>query len=340
MAAASWQKSSPVFEVVHEVRTALAAGTSSAQDERGIELNTSICEIERWIKYAESLPWQPGQLDETSYLAFLRAASLGVPANEAFQAILDRLRGSGVPLRLRKVECQLRRAYAYAGAKASFERATANTGALNTWPARDQALVKRIAADGPGLYDLWESSPVRFDDGQSHTEDLVDALFPGNPLLCVGQSSYKFWTASREPFRGRLDKLQFIVSSPMTALTGRTKEGRESGHTLENTGPRRFLVIEFDSGSLDQQAALLYYLARRGPLVTVLHSGGKSLHGWFYCRSVPDNLLRRFMNCAHRLGADKATWLNRSQFVRMPDGIRSNGNRQSVYYFNPELCAK
>jgi len=238
---------------------------------------------------------------------------------------------------LRKVECQLRRAYAYAGAKTRFESATANASALSTWPDPDRKLINQIVTSGPSLHDLWESSPVRFEDGQPHTEDFIDALFPGNPLLCIGESSSRFLTAERESFRGVLRELQFIVPSPMTALLGHTKEGRESAHTLENTGPRRFLVIEFDSGLIDGHASLLHYLGNRGPLVMVVHSGGKSLHGWFACSGVADDVLRRFMNCAHRLGADKATWLNRSQFVRMPDGIRSNGTRQSVYYFNPAL---
>jgi hypothetical protein len=292
---------------------------------------------ERWSGYIETLLWEPGQLDEASYLAFLRAASLGVSATDALASVLDRLRSSGCPLRLRKIESQLRRAYAYAGAQARLESATANASTINTWPEPDHKLITEIVTSGPGLHDLWESSPVRFEDEQPHTEEIIDALFPGNPLLCVGESNYRFLTAERESLRGSLPELQFIVPSPMTALLGHTKEGRESAHTLENTGPRRFLVIEFDSGSFDQHAGLLHYLANRGPLVLVVHSGGKSLHGWFYCSSVPDNVLRRFMNCAHRLGADKATWLNRSQFVRMPDGTRSNEQRQSVFYFNPEL---
>src|SRR5262249_16274398 len=28
------------------------------------------------------------------------------------------------------------------------------------------------------LYDLWEISPVRFEDNKSHTEEIIDALFP------------------------------------------------------------------------------------------------------------------------------------------------------------------
>ena len=124
----------------------------------------------------------------------------------------------------------------------------------------------------------------------------------------------------------------------MTAKTGLTLEGKESAHCLANTGPRRFLVIEFDQGTPDEQAALLDYLSHRGPLVLVVHSGNKSLHGWFYCVGTSDEVLHRFMILARRLGADLATWRNRSQFVRMPDGRRApKGERQSIFYFNPEI---
>ncbi len=36
------------------------------------------------------------------------------------------------------------------------------------------------------------------------------------------------------------------------------------------------------------------------------------------------------------LGADHKLW-SRSQFVRMPDGLRDNGKRQVVFYFNPKV---
>ena len=67
-----------------------------------------------------------------------------------------------------------------------------------------------------------------------------------------------------------------------------------------------------------------------------VHSGGKSIHGWFYCAGQVECRLRRFMENAVSLGADRALW-TRSQFVRMPDGTRENGNRQCVYFFNPEV---
>jgi hypothetical protein len=171
---------------------------------------------------------------------------------------------------------------------------------------------------------------------KSYTEEIIDALFPGDPLLCAGRTNYQFATQSRSEWRGELAALQFIVPSPMIARTGSTQEGKESAHALSNTGPRRFLVIEQDRGVIDEQAAVLLHLAERAPLALAVHSGGKSIHGWFYCLGQPEEKLRLFMQYTVSLGADRATW-TRSQFVRMPDGTRDNGNRQTVYFFNPEV---
>jgi hypothetical protein len=121
----------------------------------------------------------------------------------------------------------------------------------------------------------------------------------------------------------------------MTSVHGKTKEGNKSQHTLSNTGPRRFLVVEQDAGLPDEQAAVLVHLAKRAPLVLAVFSGGKSIHGWFFCAGQTEERLRAFMNFAVELGADRATW-TRSQFVRMPDGTREGGARQTVYFFNPE----
>ena len=125
------------------------------------------------------------------------------------------------------------------------------------WPAVNQEQREAIIRDGGGLVDLWEDSPVRFDDNAAHTEALIDALFPGNPLLCCGLSNSDFDTRSREEWRGQLGALQLIVPSPMTARNGLTQDGKQSPHALSITGPRRFLVVEFDQGDVDDHAALL-----------------------------------------------------------------------------------
>jgi hypothetical protein len=203
------------------------------------------------------------------------------------------------------------------------------------WPGVDRESRAKIIAGGGSLATLWEMSPVRLDDNRRHTEALVDALFPGNPLLCCGKSNSFFDTRTRSEWRGQLRELALIVPSPMMVQTGKTQNGKESAHALSNTGPRRFLVIEQDNGSVDEQSAILLHLAtKQAPMVVALHSGGKSIHGWFYCAGQSEERLREFMRYAVSLGADSATW-TRSQFVRLPDGTRENGERQTVYFFNP-----
>lgn len=201
------------------------------------------------------------------------------------------------------------------------------------WPQVNREQRAAIIRDGGGLADLWELSQPRIEDDALHTEAIIDELFPGNPLLCCGKSNSDFDTKPREVWRGELSRLALIVPSPMTAPTGLTKEGRKSAHTLSNTGSRRFLICEFDSGTTDEHAALLSYLGEFAPLVCAVHSGGKSLHGWFFVAGQPDEKVAKFFRYAVSLGADHATW-TRSQFVRVPDGTRDNGKRQAVFFLN------
>ena len=201
------------------------------------------------------------------------------------------------------------------------------------WPTLNCERRGAMIQQGGGLADLWELSNPRFEDSESYTEAVIDWLFPSNPLLCCGKSNWEFDTRPREDWRGQLAALQFIVPSPMSAMEGVTKDGKPSRHTLSNTGPRRFLVCEFDEGTLDEQAALLLHLACYAPLVCVAHSGGKSLHGWFLVEGLAEERTEKFFRYAVSLGADYATWI-RSQFVRMPDGHRKNGQRQVTYFIN------
>ena len=203
------------------------------------------------------------------------------------------------------------------------------------WPPKNEEQREAITGNGAGLAELWESSPIRFDDDAPHTEEVIDLLFPDNPLLCTGSAPYKFGTKAREEWRGKLASMQLIVPSPMTERVGFTKSGKKSAHSLDNTGPRKFLVIEFDEGTFDEHAAILIHLAKQAPLVMALMSGNKSLHGWFYVERSPEKLQLSFMRYAVSLGADPQLWV-RSQFARIPDGFRVDKEKlQSVIYLNP-----
>jgi hypothetical protein len=206
---------------------------------------------------------------------------------------------------------------------------------FHRWPKRNKEQIEAIVRDGPNFAQLADLSPVKWDDDARHTEEIIDSMFPRNPLICAGRTKKLCATASREKWRGFLEKLQFIVPSPMSATHGMTKSNKRGMRALDNTGPRRFMVVEFDTGTFDMHAAVLMHLAKFAPLVMVVHSGNKSLHGWFFCARDPDSAVEKCFGYAVSLGADPATW-TRCQLVRMPDGQRENGKRQQVAFFNPK----
>jgi hypothetical protein len=229
------------------------------------------------------------------------------------------------------------------------------------WPMPQFNEIDRVVRGGPHHEEGCEMSPVKLDPARRHTEEVIDTMFPGNPLLCVAQrGNWEFWTKPREHFRPRLHLCSQIVPSPMSALFGMTQDGHQSAHTLDNTGPRHFLVTEFDFTKLDEAGkptiwtpliegweaagitirdacmALILHLAQSAPLVLINYSGGKSDHGWFDARGRDEAKLYCWMQYAVSLGACSSTW-SRSQFVRMPDGTRHPSlRRQAVLYFDPQ----
>ena len=262
--------------------------------------------------------------------------------NEMAALIAGATAGCGRDVPQVEIEAAIANSEAYAWRAGAKKPGTqAQPSYRPSWPQRDEEQIEAVVAacDVAGLADLWEASPLRPDWAEPRTEELIDALFPGNPLLCCGKHINRdIGTGTREEWRGQLLVQQFIVPSPMTAEEGLKKDGGPSLRCLANTGPRRYLVIESDHGTVDTHAAVLWHLARLAPLVMVVHSGGKSLHGWFACQGSSEALQLRFMRYAVMMGADPATW-TRCQFVRMPDGLRRRpsafGVRQSVFYFNP-----
>jgi hypothetical protein len=251
---------------------------------------------------------------------------------------------------------EIRNAVVNAGRYARGEMGSASQ---SQWPAVDYTMVHKIVVNCPiRLKDLSSISPVDLSTEGPRTEELLDVLFPDNPLLCLGRSVTACWTKPRKFWRGRESDFQFIVANPMTKETGLTTDGKVSQRCLDNTGPRKFVVIEFDISesedwapylqdwrsreitTLDANVALIIELASKGlprlPLGMAVYSGGKSIHAWFPCEGLGDDQLRPFMARAVRLGADKATW-TRCQLVRMPGGMRDNGNRQRVHFFAPNV---
>lgn len=223
--------------------------------------------------------------------------------------------------------------------------AVSETQMPEKWPKA--SLMARAAAvcDGRGqvpcLADLWERSPVRWPEAAA--DMWVDTLFPGaeSDWICAAKGGPETAETRRRGDWGfDFPECQFVVPSLMTKRLGARLDGKGSVRCLGNTGPRCYLVVEFDSGEINEQASLLWHLelgsiATGGPrLALALHSGGKSLHGWFLAGGRSEEDLRSWMAYAVRIGADHATF-TRCQLVRMPEGKRVSV-RQSVFYFNSD----
>jgi hypothetical protein len=213
------------------------------------------------------------------------------------------------------------------------------------------------------------------DPSSLKTWPLLRALFPDRKtLLCVGNDERSAVVINRDA-ELHPENLQFIVPNWMTSFTGRNEDGFISSRTLANTGPRRFLVIEFDFSFFDRSgrhstiwhdtldrlatvgrtpqdmcASLLGELSMTEQaagvcrLALVVFSGNKSLQGWFYVAGKTDLELRPFFNLAVTLGADRAMW-NRHQLCRMPGGLRisgepgeQRGKLQEIYFFDPNYA--
>jgi hypothetical protein len=207
---------------------------------------------------------------------------------------------------------------ALAKATGECERASAPK-----WPARDEALIAEVSK-GVTLRDMVACSP---DPRGLLAYEVIDALFPDDPLLCIGRDKDRPYIARKSKLRFEFPNRPFIVPSPMLSekKVWNPKANKWSLRCDVNTGPRCYAVIEFDNGSLDSHAARLFHLKEKWPLVCIVFSGKKSLHGWFPCKDIyPLDLF----NIASALGCDTSLWPP-CQFARIPNGLRLPGDEQA-----------
>ena len=171
--------------------------------------------------------------------------------------------------------------------------------------------------------------------------DWLDVLFPDAEWICLARADLATaQTRRRDKWAFREDGFTYVVPSPMTGSHGLGLHGKETSRCLANTGPRRWLVIEFDDGTADEQAALHWFLdasaaAAGWPrLRLALHSGGKSLHGWYGPVTSEDDARDLFAFARLHCGCDLHTW-PKCQLVRLPEGVHATGARQKVHFHSP-----
>lgn len=214
----------------------------------------------------------------------------------------------------------------------AVERSGGGVGRVwKRWPERQDHAVASIVGNSSGALDALRSASAPFRQPLG-SDVIIDGLFGPNDLICMAKDLSHAETEPREYFRGREEEYQFIVPNAMSARMGLTDSGRPSIRCNANTGPVMYQVIEFDTGTLGEQAKLLMHLAKFARLRLVVFSGGKSLHGWYDVRPFARGELERFRRFAASLGADRAMFTP-CQLARTPNARRDTGVTQEVVFF-------
>lgn len=286
-----------------------------------------------WLRWLDGRSWKKGQRHYSRRAALVRARSLDLSADEITDELLARCDALGDPRREPKVRADIEEFYT-SDPRVEQSR-TDSAPADHSLDVELRTGVLSMEGLPANLKDLRAVSPGSPPD----CEQIIDTLFRPSALLCVGCTEYSFTTKPRELLRGSLRDMQYICPQPMTKEKGLTTAGHLSFHSLENCGPWTYLIIEWDSSTTAEQARMLIHLRDfSARLVLVVHSGGESLHGWFFVGDWPDERREAFAAYALRLGACSGTIKNRSQFVRMPQGLRpmigKRAARQIVHYFD------
>lgn len=198
---------------------------------------------------------------------------------------------------------------------------------LGGWPVRNPDLIGSISPVTPQQIAGFSPS------SRPTALSALTTLFDPSELVCMASSPSCAHVRPLLEWLPVCDSLPLMVASPMTAVTGVNLSGKTSNRCLSNTGPRRYAVVEFDSGSGESQLGRIMHLAKILPPTMILHSGGKSYHSWFHVSGLPDETVTDFLRGAAILGADPAVFV-RCQLVRVPGGLRDGVTRQPVLYFD------
>jgi len=202
------------------------------------------------------------------------------------------------------------------------------------------------------------------------TDRWLSRLYLPTDLLCIARNMYEWRIVSLGEILPHFSKPndsaavrklnemfrvnQYCLLTP--AVYGAREieyDGRVWGRCERNVLRRKYWTIEFDiaegQGSwrsvlphrdydgFDLQAAIIRHLLELGyPIVSIVHSGRKSLHVWCSGAGLTDEEIETLILATSVYGADVKAALNNSQFMRLPNPVHPN-RQQACYYLDPKF---
>ena len=200
------------------------------------------------------------------------------------------------------------------------------------------------------------------------TEEWLRQMYCPGDLLCIGRDKFETEIKVLEDILALLSlgerpeerhqKMfrfcrygQFCYLTPATfrAKTISNLVGKVQGRCNANVLRRRYFVLEADIAAgqkdwegilpnprydgFDLQAGILRHLFDRGyPIVSIVHSGNKSLHVWCSTRRLSEEQINQKIVCTNALGVD-THGMTLSQFMRLPNPTHPS-RPQPLLYFN------
>ena len=202
------------------------------------------------------------------------------------------------------------------------------------------------------------------------TQQWLAQLYQPEDLLCIGWTMYDTKVAPLSEIlpRFRTDRDSAAVRNLkelyrteqyclLTPAVYREREieraGKRYGRCDENILERKYWVVEFDIAEgqpawkgilpsrhftgFDLQAAIILHLMALGfPIVSIVHSGRKSLHAWCNGHGMTNEEIEARILSTAVYGADVKAGLAISQFFRLPNP-RHPARPQRLLYLNSDF---
>jgi hypothetical protein len=242
--------------------------------------------IARWLRFIDSLSWKKGNLDQSSYDAFLRAGSLGLYPDIAAQEVSSRIEAAGDIVRLSKLKNQIRRAYAFAGTQAT------EIGDYKSRSRRPQYVPHKLKSIARQIDFLitpeWLEARSPVSAWNRTPAGILHQLYrPGELILIFnhyksqGQSFYQHGGQDEDfscldQYRLGSYGVWFLVNPVDGEYHYNPRELKESRRSEESITSFRYAVLESDEAPKELWLKALVQLPL--PIASITDSGGKSIH--------------------------------------------------------------
>jgi hypothetical protein len=248
-----------------------------------IPLNLS--DPEGWWDYIDTLPWEKGEFDNSSYHAFLRANSLGIQAEEAISEVAQRCRAAGCRPPASKLTHQFNRA-------AKYTQSSTTTGAILLpkvlAPEFDYGKLKRIAQKVSDIDENWlvskSPTPLRFNKADTFLDNLYqqgEKVIVFTKYQSQGQVVYEVGKSSISDLPGGGPDGIWFLTNPVDGIEHLNEDQKMSRRSKEAITAWRYLVLECDHEDKFPGVNSLWLSALvQLPLkiAAIYTSGGKSVH--------------------------------------------------------------